>query len=69
MIDWEGLLKFSLKYTDGTKKSEFKEMTHENKKWLEEAMQQYTNSEVNRIKHILAKLEAFKELDEESLTA
>lgn len=24
MIDWEGLLKFSLKYSDGTKQSEFK---------------------------------------------
>lgn len=69
MIDWEGLLKFSLKYTDGTKKSEFKEMSLEDKRWLEEAMQQYTNSEVNRIKHILGRLEGFQELDEESLTA
>lgn len=44
MIDWEGLLKFSLKYTDGTKKSEFKEMDSNDKKWLEEAMQHYCNS-------------------------
>jgi hypothetical protein len=36
---------------------------------LEEAMQQYTNSEVNRIKHILGRLEGFQELDEETLTA
>jgi hypothetical protein len=63
------LLKLSLKYTDGTKKSEFKEMSLEDKRWLEEAMQQYTNSEVNRIKHILGRLEGFQELDEESLTA
>jgi hypothetical protein len=63
------LLKFSLKYKDGTKKSEFKEMSLEDKRWLEEAMQQYTNSEVNRIKHILGRLEGFQELDEESLTA
>lgn len=63
------MLKLSLKYTDGTKKSEFKEMSQEDKRWLEEAMQQYTNSEVNRIKHILGRLEGFQELDEESLTA
>ena len=34
MIDWEGLLKFTLKYTDGTKSSDFKEMSEGDKKWL-----------------------------------
>lgn len=62
MIDWEGLLKFSLKYTDGTKKSEFKEMSMEDKRWLEEAMQQYCNSEIKRMQQILEALEGFKEL-------
>ena len=31
MVDWEGLLKFSLSQSDGTKKSEFKEMSKEKK--------------------------------------
>jgi hypothetical protein len=44
MVDWQGLLKFSLKYSDGTTKSEFKEMTEDNKKWLEEAMSHFCNS-------------------------
>jgi hypothetical protein len=35
MIDWEGLFKFTMKYQDGTKKSDFKEMSEEDKKWLE----------------------------------
>ena len=35
MIDWEGLLKFTLKHTDGTKDTNFKEMSEEDKKWLE----------------------------------
>lgn len=34
MIDWEGLLKFSLQYSDGTKKSEFKQMTKEDQEFL-----------------------------------
>lgn len=38
MLDWEGLLKFSLKYSDGTKKTDFKEMSEEDKKFLEGAL-------------------------------
>ena len=53
MIDWEGLLKFSLKYTDNTKESEFKEMSEEDKKWLEKVMEEYCSSEVKRIINIL----------------
>ena len=44
MIDWEGLLKFSLQYTDGTKESEFKPMSKEDHDFLEGAMNEYCNS-------------------------
>lgn len=54
MIDWEGLLKFSLKYSDGTAKSNFKEMSEEDKKFLEGAMGEYCNSEIKRITKILS---------------
>jgi hypothetical protein len=43
-MDWPGLLKFSLTHTDGTKKSQFEEMTEETKKWLEEALEHYSQS-------------------------
>lgn len=67
MIDWEGLLKFSLKHSDGTSKSEFKEMPAEEQKWLEEALQQYTNSEVKLIQKILQELQGYKEMKEDYL--
>ena len=43
MLDWEGLLKFSLKYSDGTKQSDFKEMPEQDKKFLEAALSEYCN--------------------------
>ena len=60
MIDWEGLLKFSLKYTDNTKMSEFKEMPEEDKKWLEKVMEEYSSSEVKRIINILEEIKDYK---------
>jgi hypothetical protein len=53
MVDWPGLLKFSLSYSDGTKKSEFKEMEQDKKKWLEEAIDYYSNDEVRQMQKIL----------------
>lgn len=67
MIDWEGLLKFSLKYTDGTAKSQFHEMNAEDKKWLEEAMEHYCNSDIRRMKDILAALENFTQMEGEAV--
>lgn len=65
MIDWEGLLKFSLKYQDGTKQSDFKQMTEADKKWLEDAIEHYSNSEIKRIKALLEALETFKDTPHE----
>lgn len=65
MIDWEGLLKFTLKYSDGTKQSEFKEMPEQDKKWLEEAMQHYSNSEIKRIQKILGQVQKYNEMKED----
>jgi tripartite-type tricarboxylate transporter receptor subunit TctC len=58
--DWQGLLKFTLTHSDGTSQSEFKEMSYENKKWLEEAMQQYCNSEIKRIEAIIKEIQNYK---------
>ena len=46
MVDWNGLLKWSLTHSDGTKKSDFKEMNAETKKWLQDAMESYSLNEV-----------------------
>lgn len=35
MVDWQGLLKFTLKYSDGTAPTAFKQMSLEDKRWLE----------------------------------
>eukprot|EP00747_Dinoflagellata_sp_TGD_P168394 gnl/TRDRNA2_/TRDRNA2_194663_c0_seq1.p1 gnl/TRDRNA2_/TRDRNA2_194663_c0~~gnl/TRDRNA2_/TRDRNA2_194663_c0_seq1.p1 ORF type:complete len:306 (-),score=72.99 gnl/TRDRNA2_/TRDRNA2_194663_c0_seq1:73-990(-) len=39
-IDWAGLLNWSTKYHDGTKPSEFKQMSEEDRKFLEAAMEE-----------------------------
>lgn len=61
MIDWEGLLKFSLQYSDGTEKSKFKEMSEEDKKFLESAMEEYCNADIKRIIQILELLDQSEE--------
>ena len=48
--DWNGLLAWSSKYHDGTKPSEVQMMSEEDKKWLEEAMKQYTFSDTDKLK-------------------
>jgi len=40
MVDWPGLLKWSINHHDGTKPSEFKRMTDEDRKFLEAAMEE-----------------------------
>ena len=67
MIDWEGLLKFTLQYTDGTQDSNFQEMSTENKKWLEKAIQEYSHSEVHRIQKILQTVLNYSDMKEEEL--
>ena len=56
MVDWAGLFKFSMQYHDGTTPSEFKEMSEEDRKWLEEAMKQYTFNDTDRLKEVIETL-------------
>jgi len=57
MVDWNGLLKYTLTMKDGTKNSDFKEMDKETQKWLEEAMEDYTFNEIKRCHEIFVELE------------
>lgn len=62
MVDWQGLLKFSMQYHDGTKPSEFKEMSPEDAKFLEEALSSVT---FNEFKETIKRLDELKSLSEE----
>ena len=52
MVDWNGLFKWSMDYQDGTKPSQFKEMSKEDRKWLEDALKQYTFNDADRLQQI-----------------
>jgi len=54
MVDWSGLFKWSMAHNDGTKPSEFKMMSPEDRKWLEEALKQYTFNDNDRQKECIA---------------
>ena len=56
MVDWNGLFKWSISHQDGTKPSDFKMMSVEDRKWLEAALKQYTFNDVDRLKEICIEL-------------
>lgn len=74
MVDWQGLLKWSLKIQseeDRTAPSLFKPMSKEDRDWLESAMKQYTFNDTDRMKELietLKKQEQGNTLDTPALT-
>jgi len=62
MVDWNGLFKWSMQQNDGTKPSNFKQMSPEDAKWLEEAMKQHTFSDTDRLKEIIDQLKEWSSL-------
>jgi hypothetical protein len=60
MVDWQGLLKWSLSIQkeDTTTPSQFKAMTKEERDWLEAAMKQYTFNDTDRMKELLSTLKS-----------
>lgn len=59
MVDWNGLFKWSMNYQDGTSPTEFKEMSKEDREWLEAALKQYTFNDTDRMKEIAEDLKAY----------
>lgn len=53
MVDWNGLFKWSMQYHDGTEESKFKQMSKEDREWLEEAMKTFTFNDTDRMKEIV----------------
>jgi len=59
MVDWNGLYKWSMEYQDGTKPSEFKMMSKEDREWLVAAMKAHTFSETDRLTELVNQLKAW----------
>ena len=59
MVDWNGLYKWSMEYQDGTRPSNFKAMSKEDRQWLEEAMKQYTFNDADRLTELVNQLKAW----------
>lgn len=63
-MDWPGLLKWSVSHSDGTKPTkDIKMMTDNDKKWLQEAMAEYTFDEIGEMERLL---KIMTELDPEN---
>ena len=56
MVDWNGLYKWSMEYQDGTRPSEFKAMSAEDRAWLEEAMKAHTFNDTDRLTELINQL-------------
>lgn len=67
MVDWNGLFKWSMEYHDGTKPSEFKQMSKEDQIWLTEALKAYSFNDTDRLQEICKEL-GKKENTTEDLT-
>ena len=53
MVDWKGLYNWSMKYTDGTKPSDFKQMSKEDMEFIQNAFESVTLNEMKEIWKIL----------------
>ena len=53
MVDWKGLYNWSMKYSDGTKPSDFKQMSKEDMEFIQNAFESVTLNEMKEIWKIL----------------
>ena len=53
MVDWKGLYNWSMKYTDGTKPSDFKQMSKEDMEFIQNAFESVSLNEMKEIWKIL----------------
>ncbi|KAL4479530.1 hypothetical protein ABPG72_011852 [Tetrahymena utriculariae] len=56
MLDWKGLLKWSITNSDGTQKKDIKPMDEETKKWLMEALAEHALQDVKKMQEILSRV-------------
>jgi hypothetical protein len=67
MVDWNGLFKWSMEYQDGTRPTEFKVMSPEDRKWLEAALKQYTFNDADRLREVCKELKVHAEMEKSVL--
>ena len=67
MVDWNGLFKWSMNHQDGTKPSQFKQMSVEDRKWLEAAFKAYTFNDADRLREVCAELKKHEEIEPATL--
>eukprot|EP00743_Colponemidia_sp_Colp-15_P001297 GILK01001421.1.p1 GENE.GILK01001421.1~~GILK01001421.1.p1 ORF type:complete len:309 (+),score=75.25 GILK01001421.1:30-929(+) len=65
MADWQGLLKWSVQQTDGTRPSEIRQLSEEDKRFLEEALKSVSVDPMQRILELYNVLQ--KSEDEDSV--
>ena len=53
MVDWKGLYNWTMKYTDGTKPSNFKQMSKEDMEFIQNAFESVVLNEMKEIWKIL----------------
>lgn len=65
MVDWNGLFAWSTNYHDGTAptRPDLTPMTAEDRKWLEDAMHDYTFDDAERLQKICEELRADADAD------
>eukprot|EP00210_Caulerpa_lentillifera_P008583 g8187.t1 len=65
--EWKGLFEWSMKYSDGTRVSDFSnmEIDHEKMEWLQEVLSNYVKDFVNRMKEIQV---AFQEKENQEIS-
>lgn len=56
-MDWTGLLKWTIKQTDGTKSTDIPELTQDQRDWLEEVFKSLARDDVKEMKKLLSELE------------
>ena len=68
MVDWPGLLKWSLSQTDATRPSEFRPMDESTRLWLREALESFAFQEKEKLRKISEILSTPETGDPEELT-
>jgi hypothetical protein len=66
-MDWKGLFDWSIKHNDGTRPSEFKVLSKEDRDFLEKALASFTYDEAKEMKEIINELVNHQERSEDTL--
>jgi hypothetical protein len=69
MVDWNGLFKWSMGFSDGTHESTFTEMKKEDRVWLEDVIKKFTLNDADELRKICIELKDHSTMDPEKLVS